>query len=74
VPGHVDVVDVFVNSTRAGAVIDQAIELGIPAVWLQLGVHDAAAEARARRAGLVVVTDACPLLEGPRLGVHPSGG
>ncbi len=70
VPGPIDVVDVFVASQRAGAVIDQAISVGARAIWLQLGVHDAAAERRAAEAGLVVVTDVCPKIEGPRLGVR----
>lgn len=70
VPGPVDVVDVFVNSSRAGAVIDEAIAIGAPAVWLQLGVHDGPAEARAAAAGLVVVTGACPAIEGRSLGLR----
>lgn len=70
VPGRIDVVDVFVNSARAGAVIDQAIAVGAGAVWLQLGVHDPGAERRARDAGLVVVVDRCPRIEGSARGLR----
>ena len=69
IEGPIDVVDVFVNSERAGAIIDQAIALRVPVVWLQLGVHDEAAEARAHDAGIRVISDACPAIEGRRLGL-----
>lgn len=70
VPRPVEVVDCFVNSQRVGAVVDDAIaekdRLGIEAVWLQLGVIDEAAAERARAAGLDVVMNTCPAMEGPR--------
>ncbi|MHA7180006.1 CoA-binding protein [Arthrobacter sp. MDB2-24] len=69
VPGTIDVVDCFVNSSRVGAVVDQAIAVGARAVWLQLGVIDEDAARRAAEAGLDVVMDTCPAMEAPALGL-----
>jgi predicted CoA-binding protein len=68
IPFPVDVVDVFVNSSLAGDIADQAVEIGAKAVWFQLDVIDEAAYDRVTAAGLDMVVDRCPVIEWPRLG------
>jgi uncharacterized protein len=63
VPDKIDLVDIFRRSEDAGKHIDEAISLGIRAVWLQEGVIDRAAAEKAQTAGLMVVMDRCILKE-----------
>ncbi len=71
VPGPVDMVDIFRNSTAAGGVVDEALALNPRpwVIWMQLGVRDDAAAARARAVGVKVVMNRCPKLETERLGI-----
>jgi len=59
----IDLVDIFRRSQFAGEAVDQAIDIGAKAVWLQEGVIDKSAAKRAADAGLLVVMDKCWLKE-----------
>ena len=67
----VDMVDIFRRSEEAGAVVDAGLAAfpNLKAVWMQLGVRDDAAAARAEARGVQAVMNRCPAIEIPRLGV-----
>jgi len=69
IPSPVDLVQVFRRSDYASEVVDAAIEAGIPAVWLQDGVVDEQAAARAAGAGMDVVMDRCMMRDHALLGL-----
>ena len=69
----IDIVDIFMRSENVGPIVDDAIAVRAKAVWMQLGVIDEAAAAKAEAAGLKVVMDHCPKIEIGRLGLERVG-
>lgn len=67
VPDAIDLVDVFRKAEDVDAVVDEAIRLKLPAIWIQLGIINEAAAERARAAGMFVVMDRCLKVEWRRL-------
>jgi uncharacterized protein len=63
VKSSIDVVDIFVNSSLVGPIVDEAILIGAKGVWLQLDVIDDSAILRAKNAGLCAVMNRCPAIE-----------
>ena len=59
VPVHVDIVDVFRDSSAVPDIVDDAIAIGAKTIWLQLDIHHADAEKRATDSGITVISDAC---------------
>jgi uncharacterized protein len=71
VPEPIDMVDIFRNSQVAGGVVNEALALDPrpQVIWMQLGVRDDAAAARARALGVEVVMNRCPKIEYERLAI-----
>jgi len=67
IPERIDIVDIFRRSEFVPAIVDAAIRIGARAIWMQEGVVDEAAAAKARAAGLQVVMDRCILKEHRRM-------
>jgi len=67
VPHAIDVVDLFQRAENVMPFVEDAIAIGAKVVWMQLGVVNDAAAARAREAGLEVVMDRCMKIEYARL-------
>src|ERR1700753_3327746 len=68
IPDKIDMVDIFRASDQAGPIVDDAIALGAKVVWMQLGIRNDEAAARAEAAGIEVVMNRCPKIEFGRLG------
>ncbi|MGC2326962.1 MAG: CoA-binding protein, partial [Candidatus Sulfotelmatobacter sp.] len=63
IPGRIDIVNIFRRPVYVQEIVDQAIQLKVPAIWMQEDViHEKAAE-KARKAGLFAVMDRCILKE-----------
>ncbi len=67
IPEKVDVVEIFRRSEDVMPIVDEAIKIGARVVWMQEGIVNEEAAARARDAGLLVVMDKCMFKEHQRM-------
>ena len=63
VPERIDIVNIFRRPQFVGEVVDQAIQLKVPAIWMQEEVINEEAAEKARKAGIFVIMDRCILKE-----------
>jgi uncharacterized protein len=66
VPQTIEIVNIFRRSEEVPSVVESAIRFGAKAIWMQLGVENNQAAEKARAAGLIVIEDACILVEHER--------
>src|SRR5260370_3357951 len=70
IPEPVDMVDVFRPSKEAPRIVEDAIAIGPPVVWMQLGIRSDAAAPAAAAAGLEAIMNRCPNIESGRFGAE----
>ena len=68
IPGPVDMVDIFRAADAVPGIVEEAIAIGAKVVWMQLGIRDDVAAAKAEAAGIDVIMNRCPAIELERLG------
>src|ERR1700730_247336 len=66
VPDKIDIVDIFRRIEEVRSVVDSAVGIGAKVIWMQLGIEDHKSAEKARAAGLIVVMNACILIEHQR--------
>jgi hypothetical protein len=67
IPFQIDMADLFLNPTRVPQIVDQAIEIGVNTIWMQLGVVHNEAALKAKESGIQVVMDRCIMVEHEKL-------
>lgn len=74
-PDDIEMLDIFRRSEAVPAVVAEALDVmpSLRVVWMQLGVNSPEAAAMAEAKGVEVVTDRCPKIEIPRLGIERAG-